>query len=176
MLAYRSPSRPHSLLHLPLLLHPATQHIPLNCTAAHFTATLPLSTFHSTVPQPTALLPSHSAHSTPMYTSPLHFRCSLAQIISHNSPVLPLTSCHLPLSVHSFRCSFSSLTVHCHEPATQYVLHVTPIWTPPTHVKSAIPGLSFGTQHFLLSPKQLLCSCRFCTAASHRYIHSSNFL
>ena len=78
-------------------------HSPLNCTTAHCTATLPLSTFLSTLPQPTALLPSHSAHFAQLYRSPLHCRCRLAHSISNTFPILSLASCRLHLCVHSFR-------------------------------------------------------------------------
>ena len=65
----------------PLHCYHPTQHIPLNCTAAHCTATLSLNTFHSNIPQPTALLPSHSAQP---------FNCNAAQCTA----ALPLSTFH----------------------------------------------------------------------------------
>ena len=84
-------------------------------SAAHyislFPSTLPLNTFHSTVPKPTtslcSILPSHSTHSTQLYHSPLHFsvplypptqhtplNCNTAYYISLFHSTLPLNTFH----------------------------------------------------------------------------------
>jgi len=105
------------------------------------------NTVEVNVPQPTALLPSHSTHSTQLYRSPLNcypptqhnpLNCTAAHCIvaavwlrllhiSLPSCLSLPADCHLPLGGHRF-CR-SSLPLTLHEPAKQYVLNVTVVWT-----------------------------------------------
>ena len=69
-------------------------------------------------------LPPHSTHSTQLYRSPLHCRCSLAPFISHNVPVLSVTSCRLPPA--SRRSQFPLFLRNLNSTRlTAHVLHVT---------------------------------------------------
>ena len=106
-----------------------------------FRSTFPLNTFQSNVTQPTALsLPS-------------------GYLISHNFPsCLSLPhDCHLPLGGHIYCCSSVPLTVHGHERAAQYVLHVTLVGIfllPPPKIFG--PVSSCWILNFLQSSKQSL--------------------
>ena len=157
---YRCPSRPALILHLSFALRLTAQHIPLNCTAAHCIATLPLSTSTQLYHSPLHCYPP--TQHIPLNSTAAH--CTVAAVwltlfhITYPSCLSLPADCHLPFSGHSFRYSSVPLTVSGHEPAAQYVLHVTlvRIFIQPRLIKTTVLYLSFGSQHFLRFPNKLL--------------------
>ena len=121
------------LYHSPLHCYPPTQHIPINCTAAHCTATLPLSTFHTTVPQPTALLPSHSVHS--LNCSAAHCTATLPLSTFHSTVPQP-TALLTSYSAHSTQLYRSPLNCY---PPNQYI----PLNCTAAHCTATLPLSTF---------------------------------
>ena len=91
----------------PLHGYPPTKHIPLNCTAARCTATLPLSTYHSTVPQLTALLPSHPVH--PINCTAGQWTATLQLSTFHSTVPQPTALLHSH-SAHPLNCTAGHCT------------------------------------------------------------------
>ena len=128
----------------------------------HCRSTLPLSTFHSTVPQPTALSLYPPTQHIPLNCTAAHCIVAAAWLtlfhITFPSCVSLPVDCHLPFRGNSFRSFSAPLTLRGHESTARYMLHVTlvQIFIHPRHSKPALLYLSVGPQHFLRFPNKLL--------------------
>ena len=103
-----------------LSLYPPTQHIPLNCTTAHWTVALP----------------SHSAHYTQLYRSPLHCRSPLPLSISLLDPNI----------------FFGLPSIYCDLAALQSCRSPTPYSLVPSHNDSSRGSNLLSTLYMSSSP------------------------